>query len=58
MLCSLPALWTNAAPVDPFVTVANGRSIWSQERWQQVSERLQTEGSDIAEQLAEMGLVL
>jgi MraZ protein len=32
--------------------------IWSQERWQQVTQRLQTEGSDIAEQLAEMGLVL
>jgi MraZ protein len=32
--------------------------IWSQERWQQVTQRLQTEGSDIAEQLAEIGLVL
>ena len=32
--------------------------IWSQERWQQVTERLRTEGSDIAEQLVELGLVL
>ncbi len=25
-LCSLPAVWTSVAPVDPFVTVAAGRS--------------------------------
>jgi MraZ protein len=32
--------------------------IWNQERWQQVNERLQHEGCEIAEQLAEFGLVL
>jgi MraZ protein len=32
--------------------------IWSQERWQQMNERLQIEGSEITERLAQMGLVL
>jgi MraZ protein len=32
--------------------------IWSPEQWQEVNNRLRTEGSDIAEQLAELGLRL
>jgi MraZ protein len=32
--------------------------IWDRDRWQEVAQRLRVEGSDIAEQLAEMGLVL
>jgi hypothetical protein len=30
-MCTIPALWTNIAPADPFVIVAAGRSLFRYE---------------------------
>jgi transcriptional regulator MraZ len=55
----IPTSLRNQAELDTDVVVLGMHDhveIWSQARWQEVWGRLESEGSDIAEKLAELGL--